>query len=232
MESALTQLIAGLPGVVLPYAGNTAPAGWLLCDGSSIERASQPKLFAAIGVLYGSVDGTHFNLPDLRGRIPAGVDNMGGVAANRLQVTVSLTTTAGSTTATCSALDAAKLAENMTIQSPNCHGVISIVSGTTVTLENAATGSGTATARCGFFVDSQVLGNEGGTQTHQLRDTEIAKHSHTVLAAAPSSLNAGTSFVRNSATNSSNISTQADGGNDRPHLNVQPTIILNYIIKT
>ena len=232
MESGLTQLITGISGVLLPYAGEVAPPGWLICAGQSVLRSAYPKLFAVIGTLYGSADGTHFNVPDLRGRVPGGKDNMGGTAANRLQVTVSLTTTAGSTTATCSAADAAKLAENMNIQSPNCFGVISIVNGTTVTLENAATGSGTATARCGFLLDSQVLGSEGGTQTHKLRDTELAKHSHTVLAAAPSSLSSGSSFVRNATTNSANITTQSDGGNDRPHLNVQPTLILNYIIKT
>lgn len=232
METVLTQILAGLPGVVLPFAGINAPSGWLFCHGQSVLRTDYPKLFYALGTTYGASDADHFTLPDMRGRVPGGKDNMGGVAANRLQVTVTLTTTSGSTSATCSAEDAAKLAENMTIQSPNCHGVISLVNGTTVTLENAATGTGTATARCGFFVDSEVLGSEGGTQTHKLRDTELAKHQHTVLAAAPSTLNAGTSFVRNSATNSSNISTQLDGGNDRPHLNVQPTLILNYIIKT
>lgn len=77
-------------GVVLPFAGATAPAGWLLCAGQLVSRATYAALFAAIGTAYGAGDGsTTFGLPDLRGRVPAGKDNMGGTAANRL-------TTAGS----------------------------------------------------------------------------------------------------------------------------------------
>lgn len=60
------------PGVILPYGGNVSPAGGLLCDGASYLRSSYPDLFTAIDVRYGSVDGAHFNVPDLRERIPVG----------------------------------------------------------------------------------------------------------------------------------------------------------------
>ncbi len=66
-------------GAVISFAGSAAPTGWLLCDGSSQLRADFPALFTAIGVTYGSVDGTHFTLPDLRSRAVAGKSNMGGV---------------------------------------------------------------------------------------------------------------------------------------------------------
>lgn len=66
---------AAMPaGSVQTFAGAAAPAGWLLCDGSSQLRATYPALFTAIGTTYGSVDGTHFTLPDMRGRVPFGVD--------------------------------------------------------------------------------------------------------------------------------------------------------------
>lgn len=61
-------------GVYVPFAGAAVPSGWLLCDGSSQLRSAFPDLFTAIGTIYGSVDGTHFNLPDLRGRTPVGRD--------------------------------------------------------------------------------------------------------------------------------------------------------------
>jgi len=53
------------PATIILFAGvgATPPAGWLLCDGASVLRATFPALFTAIGILYGSVDGTHFNLP-------------------------------------------------------------------------------------------------------------------------------------------------------------------------
>ena len=76
----------GLPiGMVTGFAGAIAPAGWLLCYGQAVSRATYALLFAAIGTVYGAGDGTTtFNLPDLRGRVLAGKDNMGGVSANRL----------------------------------------------------------------------------------------------------------------------------------------------------
>lgn len=72
-------------GMVTDFAGGTAPAGWYLCFGQAISRTNYPELFNTIGTTYGIGDGsTTFNLPDCRGRISAGVDNMGGTAANRI----------------------------------------------------------------------------------------------------------------------------------------------------
>lgn len=67
------------------YAGTVPPAGWLFCDGSAISRSVFSGLFAVIGTSFGSGDGaTTFNVPDLRGRLPMGKDDMGGVAAARV----------------------------------------------------------------------------------------------------------------------------------------------------
>lgn len=66
-------------------ASPLTPNGWGLCAGQAVSRSTYADLFAAIGVTYGAGDGsTTFNLPDLRGRVPAGLDNMGGTAANRI----------------------------------------------------------------------------------------------------------------------------------------------------
>lgn len=75
------------PGVVVPYAASLAPAGYLLCDGSSQLRASFANLFAVIGVTWGSADGTHFNVPDLRGRTIVGVGTGAGLSARTLAAT-------------------------------------------------------------------------------------------------------------------------------------------------
>lgn len=49
------------------------PAGWLLADGQAVGRSVYAKLYAAIGVTFGSGDGAStFNLPDLRGRAIVG----------------------------------------------------------------------------------------------------------------------------------------------------------------
>lgn len=77
--------ILGLPGVIVSYAGTTEPSGWLLCYGQAVSRTTYARLFDVIGTTYGAGDGsTTFNLPDLRGRVMAGKDNMGGAAASRL----------------------------------------------------------------------------------------------------------------------------------------------------
>lgn len=62
-------------GSIMIYAGDTAPSGWLICDGSEVSRTTYANLFNAIGIAYGNGDGsTTFNLPNLKGRIPVGQD--------------------------------------------------------------------------------------------------------------------------------------------------------------
>lgn len=88
---SLGQFQSGTPvGAVISFAGANAPDTWMLCFGQAISRTAYPILFAEIGTAWGAGDGsTTFNLPDLRGRVEVGKDNMGGTAANRV-------TTAGS----------------------------------------------------------------------------------------------------------------------------------------
>lgn len=73
-------------GIINPFAGTTAPDGWLLCYGQVLSRSSYPDLFVALSTTYniGGEAGTDFRIPDLRGRAIAGVDNMGGSAASRI----------------------------------------------------------------------------------------------------------------------------------------------------
>ncbi len=67
---------AALPiGALMPYAGAAAPSGWLLCDGSAVSRSTYAGLFAVIGTTYGAGNGTTtFNVPNLKGRMPVGLD--------------------------------------------------------------------------------------------------------------------------------------------------------------
>ncbi len=60
-------------GSVMAFAGPTAPAGWLLCDGRELRQVDYPGLFAAIGTVWGGGSGT-FRLPDLRGQFLRGAD--------------------------------------------------------------------------------------------------------------------------------------------------------------
>jgi microcystin-dependent protein len=66
----------GLPvGTIVAWGGasSSIPAGWMLCNGKAVSKATYPELFAALGTSWGS-SGTNFNLPDLRGRFLRGDD--------------------------------------------------------------------------------------------------------------------------------------------------------------
>ena len=63
-------------GAFMPYAGAVAPTNWLICDGSAVSRTTYRDLFNILGTTFGAGDGsTTFNLPDLRGKVPVGVDS-------------------------------------------------------------------------------------------------------------------------------------------------------------
>ena len=72
-------------GTVSAFAGSAAPTGYLLCDGSSVNRTTYAALFGVISTTYGFVDSDTFNLPDLRGRVVAGLgESLLGAAADAL----------------------------------------------------------------------------------------------------------------------------------------------------
>ena len=65
------KVVSVATGIMAPFAGTTAPSGWLVCDGSAISRTDYADLFAQIGSTYGDGDGsTTFNLPDCDGYLP------------------------------------------------------------------------------------------------------------------------------------------------------------------
>jgi microcystin-dependent protein len=69
-------------GSIMAYAGTTAPAGWMFCEGTSLDRTTYSRLFAAIGTSHGSSSPTTFNIPDYRGRFLRGVDRGAGLDKN------------------------------------------------------------------------------------------------------------------------------------------------------
>ncbi len=163
-------LATSFPGVVLPYAGSTAPLGWLLCHGQAVSRTTFASLFGITGTTYGTGDGsTTFNVPDLRGRVAGGKDDMGGSAASRL--------TSG--------------------------------------------GSG---------VNGASLGASGGAQTHTLTAAQMPAHSHGFIGGS-NAAGSGTVGAAGQSANAYLLNT-VNAGSDAAHNNTQPTIVLNYIIKT
>lgn len=164
-------------GSVLDYAGATAPTGWLLCYGQAVSRTTYAALFAVTGTTYGVGNGTTtFNIPDARGRVVAGQDDMGGTSANRLT------------------------------------GLSGGVNGDT-------------------------LGGAGGAETHTLTEAQMPVHKHNINApyttsAGPTTNGSGIPPHNSAVSGGSWATTTADAGSGAAHNNVQPTVILNKIIKT
>lgn len=80
----------GVPtGTVLFYSSTVPPTGWLMAYGQAISRTTYSDLFGIVKTTFGSGDGsTTFNVPDCRGHVIAGWDNMGGASGNNLTTTI------------------------------------------------------------------------------------------------------------------------------------------------
>lgn len=67
-------------GTLMPFLGLSIPAGWAYCNGQAIAKATYPKLYAVLGTRFntGGEASTHFRVPDIRGRLLAGVDDGSG----------------------------------------------------------------------------------------------------------------------------------------------------------
>lgn len=81
----ITAQAAGVKaGTIADFAGSTAPAGWLIADGSAISRTLYSELFNYCGTAHGVGDGTTtFNIPDCRGEFRRGLDNGRGIDTGR-----------------------------------------------------------------------------------------------------------------------------------------------------
>jgi microcystin-dependent protein len=182
LAAATVDLSTLLPaGMVAPFAGSAAPEGYLLCDGSAISRTGYARLFTAISTAYGTGDGsTTFNIPDLRGRVVAALDNMGGTDAGRLSLANTLGTTAGTQTHT---LTTAEMPVHTHVQDAHGHSFTPKYGGYTAV---------------GLNMDVGGWGNAYGL---------------------------GGGYVE------ANTATNQNAGSGGAHNNMQPTILMNYIIK-
>lgn len=87
-EAAALSIVPCPIGAMIPWPAPSAPdANWMLAQGQSLLRSTYAVLFYRYGTTWGSVDGTHFNLPDMRSRKPIGAGQGSGLT-NRVLGTV------------------------------------------------------------------------------------------------------------------------------------------------
>ena len=80
-------------GSLTMWTTNTAPSGWLICDGTSVLASTYAALFAVIGYTFGGSGGS-FTLPDYRNRFPVGAGDsyvIGGTGGSKDAIVVSHT---------------------------------------------------------------------------------------------------------------------------------------------
>jgi microcystin-dependent protein len=80
-------------GVLNMFGGTQPPEGWLMCDGSFVDKNTYQHLYSVIGTNFGtSSNSTQFKLPDMRERFPLGaatanpIGTSGGAATHVLQL--------------------------------------------------------------------------------------------------------------------------------------------------
>jgi hypothetical protein len=118
--------------------------------------------------------------PDMRGRTPVGLDDMGGSAANIVQVSATGNVTNGSANIT-STTNITSIARGMRCIIDGAFvGNVASISGTTVTLSANYTGTNTTgkALRFSYFLDAQTVGATGGLQTAAMTAEELAAHTH------------------------------------------------------
>src|SRR5690606_2019115 len=207
-------------GSVSIFAGTEAPEGWLFCDGSTIDREEFATLFSVIGEAYGAGDGeTTFTLPNLSSRVPVGVsssdaefDNIGktgGAKTHTLTVAEMPSHNHGGSTGSGGAHDHGGSTGSGGAHNHGGTTGSSAVVGT-LSLSAASTNPDTASA---------IQRGSSGDQ----RELAYSSHNHSIPNQA-----AHTHSISNQAAHTHSIGSQGGGG---AHNNLQPFIVLNYIIQ-
>ena len=237
-------------GFVAPYAGPVTnhqgatvgsatlgmpPRGWLWCAGQAVSRSTYAALFAAIGTTYGTGDGSQtFNVPDFRGRVPVGMDNMGGSDAGLLSSANTLGTTGGAETHstviahTHSTPSHSHAAGTLAVAS-HTHDLASHTHSGTTSSDGAHTHTedgydGSSAAAAGAAFVAGLVGKTTGSD---------GAHTHTMTTGSPSNNTSGGAAPGLSGSTASDGSgTSGSTGTGSTVNHMPPFITMHYLVKT
>ena len=210
-------------GMISPFAGSSAPTGWLLCNGSAVSRTTYSALFAVIGTTYGAGDTTTtFNLPDLLGRVPMGAGAGTDLTARTLGAELgveSVTLTAAQSGSpshdhgVTSVGGGAHTASGSISTDGHGHSLIMDFSGT-ASHDHAISGASNPLPAMESDGTGGTIGNYNGTAIAGVgalggsASVSVADHSHSI------------DITVSSATAAAEA-----------HTNIQPSTVVNFIIK-
>ena len=179
-------------GGLLDYAGATAPAGWLLCDGSVYTIALYPKLFAVIGNRYGGDGVNNFAVPDLRGRVAAGVGattDANGVlgnfqlaqAAGFFQWTITVSNLPAAAPITIDAVADHAHTGYTDVQGLHAHnGYADLQGDHNHTYASMYAGGGVSTGSGPFATGGNTTTSTNGAHQHNIQTTTDGGHQHAI----------------------------------------------------
>lgn len=171
------------------------------------------------------------SLPDLRGRVGVGKEDMGGTAAGRMSVTLTGTKASTANGIITGLSSTAGLSVGMVATGTGIGAsavINSIDSATQVTLSVNSTSTGSTSITFAVF-DALSMAGAGGSHTHTLTTPQMPAHTHSINS------NSNRNTVSGGSDNvamggASSINTNSTGGG-QAHPNVQPSIVRNVIIK-
>lgn len=228
-------------GTVVSFAGASAPDGWLMCDGTAVSRTDYVNLWTVLSTTYGPGDGsTTFNLPNAKGRSIVGAGTGSGLTARSVSDTggtESVTLTSAQSGTTAHGHGNTISASTGTVSSDHVHNADHSHSASSDS-QNASHNHALPRAFIGQAGTNRLVVSASPTDSGINVYANNATHSHgiTVSSTNPSGttpFNTGgiSANHTHAVTVSGGVSTSTAANASEAHENMQPFLVLNYIIK-